>query len=538
MSRPDTAPHRVAHNDWSTVTVPALGAGRPRLPVSVVIPAYAGQASLDLTLAALSRQTYPAALTEVIVVDDGSRPPLVVPEIRPENCRLVVADGGWGRANALNIGARASDGDVLHWLDADMVVYPEHVEAQARWHEAIPYAVTLGHKRFVDVRPDGPGWPTAEQVVKAAEAGTVAELFDGVASEPHGYVEQIIRATDRLRSGDHLTFMVHVGATAALRRELYEATGGLDATLRLGEDTEFGYRLAQAGAVFIPEDEARAWHLGRTHMMRDAERLRRYNRPYLADRMPQPRWLRRVGGSAWSVPLVTVVLDASGAPLERVRAAVDAILANDETDLRIHLVGDWAALGEDRTAVLTDPALDLRLLAATYRSDPRVRLVPHAPESVFPSPFLLTVPPTAGLARSAVRRLLDVAEAGRAGVVRVVGTVGDPEVTLWRTAALGRARWVRRDGDSPLDAVTATHGAVTVAAERIGVVDLGRFDAAELAGGIGAAADGLVPRGRLRPASVEVSGLRSLVRAAALVGWLSFARAGARLRRLIRAGRR
>jgi GT2 family glycosyltransferase len=517
---------RVARNDWSTVAVPEPGQWRPTRSVSVVIPAYDCQRSLDLTLAALSRQTYPAALLEVVVVDDGSRPALVLPPVRPENCRVVVAgEGGWGRAHALNTGARASDGEVLHWLDADMVVYPEHVEAQARWHHALPYAVTLGSKLFLDP----PTWPTPDEV---ASIERMDALFDG--GQPHDYIEEIYRRTDQLRDGDHLTFMVHVGATAALSRDLYQAAGGLDSALRLGEDTEFGYRLAQAGALFVPEPGARAWHLGRTHMSREPDRLRRYNRPFLADRMPHPRWLRRVGGSAWSVPLVVVAVDARGQALERVRACVDAILANDERDLRVDLVGDWESIPDGRVDVLADPALEARLVAATYRSDPRVRLVDRAPETAFPSPYLLTVPVTCGLARTAVRGLVDAADGARAGLARVPLPDGDRAVELWRTAALGRARWVREDGESIVDTVTAMYAKITVSPRFAGVVDLAPYTAERLAAGIGAAAEGLRPGRRITPGSVEVSGVRSLARAAALVGRLSVAR----LRRLTRRGRR
>jgi cellulose synthase/poly-beta-1,6-N-acetylglucosamine synthase-like glycosyltransferase len=58
-------------NDWSAIEVPELGAWRPVRPVSVVIPAYDCQPALDLVLAALARQTYPADLLDVVVVDDG-----------------------------------------------------------------------------------------------------------------------------------------------------------------------------------------------------------------------------------------------------------------------------------------------------------------------------------------------------------------------------------------------------------------------------------------------------------------------------------
>ena len=61
--------NRVLRNDWSTVPVPDLAGWRPTVPVSVVIPAYQCQETVDLALASLSRQTYPPHLLEVV---DGS----------------------------------------------------------------------------------------------------------------------------------------------------------------------------------------------------------------------------------------------------------------------------------------------------------------------------------------------------------------------------------------------------------------------------------------------------------------------------------
>jgi GT2 family glycosyltransferase len=508
---------RIVRNDWSAVTVPPLGRWRPDRTVSVVIPAHGCQEMLDLTLASLAHQTYPPHLLDVVVVDDGSAPPLELPKIRPERCRLLRVGEGWGRANALRLGARHSQGEIIHWLDADMVVYQSHVEAQARWHHRLPYAVTLGWKRFVD----GP-WPTPDRVADACGAGAAGRLFADRPSRPHDYVERIIARTGQLRDADHLAFMVHVGATAALSRELYEAAGGLDPALRLGEDTEFGYRLAQAGAVFIPEPAARSWHLGRTHMMRHEVALQRYNRPFLAERMPLPRWLRTAGG-AGSVPLVTVVMRVGTAPLEQVRAAVDSVLASDEPDLRVLLVGAWASLSEHRVRVLDDPLLDLRLMAASYRRDPRVRLVEQAPDSAFPSPHLLTMPVSYALAPIAIRRLVEHADRERLGLVRV----GD-SVRLWRTSAVSRARWVRR-GDEPLaDLVAQIHGAGDLAVERLGVVDLAGFTAVQLADGVPAPA---LRAGRWLPSSVEVAGVRSLARAAWVVARLIAHRAWSRLRR-------
>ncbi|WP_345155327.1 glycosyltransferase, partial [Nonomuraea rubra] len=118
--------------------------------MSVVVPAHGGQDKLDLTLAALAAQTYPAHLMEVLVVDDGSRPPIRLPEIRPVNTRLVRVEDGWGISNAVNTGAKAADGEIIQRLDSDMVACREHIEALARWHHVTDYLVTIGMKKFVE----------------------------------------------------------------------------------------------------------------------------------------------------------------------------------------------------------------------------------------------------------------------------------------------------------------------------------------------------------------------------------------------------
>ncbi|MFY1673529.1 glycosyltransferase [Plantactinospora sp. WMMB334] len=466
------SPVRLFRNDWSRLTPPDLDGWQPTRSVSLVIPAHDCQRSLDLTLAALRHQTYPSGLLEVVVVDDGSDPPVTLPAIRPENCRLLrVADHhtGWGRSTALHVGAERSEGEILHWLDADMVVFPEHVAAQARWQHVSDEAVTLGYKRFVDAE-----LPTPEQVAESCAAGDADRLFRLDGTEPHEYVERLIDDTDQLRAGDHLTFRAHVGATAALPRSLYREAGGLNPELRLGEDTEFGYRLAQAGAVFVPEPRARSWHLGPSHMMTRGEALRRYNRPFLAELMPQPRYLRAAAQRGWAVPLVVTVVPADG-PYEMVRTCVDRLLAGDQTDLRVMLVAPWTELTDERRSVLADPLLDRRLLAATYRSEPRVELAGQPPQTAFPAPYLLELGSHLGVDADTVRRLVAVADQWQVGLVRVLpagATAPDGGLSLWRTSARSRALRVRRP-DEPLDEVVAeVAGRRWVSGDDFGVVDL------------------------------------------------------------------
>ena len=238
---------------------------------------------------------------------------------------------------------------------------------------------------------------------------------------------------------------------------MYQSSGGLNPELRLGEDTEFGYRLAQAGAVFVPEPLAGSWHMGPTHMMVKGEALRRYNRPYLADLMPQPRYLRRGANGHWTVPLVNIVIPVGDDEMEVARTCLDRLLACDLTDLRIHLVGNWSAITDERRSVLADPLLERRQIAALFHSDPRVRLVEQDLETAFPSPFLLRMGSHVGGDVVTSRRLISLSDERQLGLVRLLPTGAkgrEDAVALWRTSALSRALRVRRP-DEPLDRVVA-----------------------------------------------------------------------------------
>src|SRR5690606_9488239 len=219
---------------------------------------YGGQDKLDLVLAGLAAQTYPQELMEVVVVDNGSDPPLRLGEIRPELTRLVVCDTP-GRPNARNAGLRAATGDVIHWLDSDVVLTPEAIEAHMRWHHLAPYLVVTGRLRFTTAE-----LPTPEVV---AGAGDLAKLFEP--AEPHHWLVELVERTDGMVRNPHRAFSLHIGGATSVSARMLRRTGPMDTELILGQDTELGYRLAQAGAVFVPDAEARGYHLGPSMRMRD-----------------------------------------------------------------------------------------------------------------------------------------------------------------------------------------------------------------------------------------------------------------------------
>lgn len=90
--------------------------------VSIIIPVKNGALTLDACLRSIKRSYYKNF--EVIVVDDHSTDGTL--EIaRRYNCRIVEATGGSGANNARNIGAGEAKGEILVFIDSDILIARE-----------------------------------------------------------------------------------------------------------------------------------------------------------------------------------------------------------------------------------------------------------------------------------------------------------------------------------------------------------------------------------------------------------------------------
>ncbi|WP_017545901.1 glycosyltransferase family 2 protein [Nocardiopsis prasina] len=443
---------RVVRNDYSVLEPPPLGEWEPDLSVCVVVPAYGGQEKLDLTLAALSAQSYPSALTEVVVVDDGSEPALRLPPVRPEHTRLIAApERGWGPGHAVGAGVEATRASVVMRLDADVVVGREHVEAQMRWHHLADYLVVMGGVEFGD-HPDS-GLTPAE-VYEHVRAGRHADLT-GAGTDSMEWITEVLERTDGLRDAGHRAWQIFTGATASLPRALYSTAGGSAADLVMGEDSELGYRLSQRGAVFVPEPLATGLHLGRPTTEERGAEAARFRRPFMENRVPRLNSRRVAPKRTWQVPFVDVEIDTVGRGFEDVTATVDALLAGDAADIRVTLVGQWSRVTPGRHATVDDPALDVRLVHEHYRCEPRVRLAESEPVTDPDVPFRLLLSPGVRPRRRMVRALTGAADREGAGLVLVRGSGGRTwSLRLERTAAFARARHLGVD-EADRDAAVA-----------------------------------------------------------------------------------
>jgi mycofactocin glycosyltransferase len=204
---------------------------------SVLIPTYNRQDHLDRALAALADQYEPDAPFDVIVVDDGSDPPIRVDETGlPFDVHLVRLDQNRGRAGARNAGLATVTAPLVIFLDDDMRPRTGFVRAHLDAHADGGDLVALGTVRF---SPEVP-------------RNTLSVYLD-------------TRGIAKLNDTDPIPFKYFLTYNSSAPTRLLRNVGGFDERLRVwgGEDLELAWRLDHAGAMFIRTPAAIALHAHR-----------------------------------------------------------------------------------------------------------------------------------------------------------------------------------------------------------------------------------------------------------------------------------
>lgn len=252
---------------------------------TVVVPAHGNQKRLNAVIRALSHQTYSRSHWELIVVDDGSDPPLEVRADVGVRCRILRQErDGFGAGRARHLGATHADraSSVLVFLDSDMLPEQDWLEAHLQVHARVPRALVCGFRRHVKQTIVEP-----EHVV----AGTPIQDLFGKAGvvEPEWLLREWTRTSWGVAKSNRL-WRVTSSGNLSVARDVYQDCGGFDGEAFDqwgGEDNDFGYRALQAGALVVPQQQAIAYHLGLgTTAEAGADRLLRRSRLQLGARLP------------------------------------------------------------------------------------------------------------------------------------------------------------------------------------------------------------------------------------------------------------
>lgn len=472
----------IPHNRWDRLKPPKADDWKPTRTVSVVVPAFQCQHELDLTFASLSQQTYPSSLLQVVVVDDGSDPPLE----RPASGRdldvvmLRQENSGFGSGKARNAGVEAASGELLILLDADMIPAPWQVEAHARWHHTARDLVTLGWRVHLDV--DG---LSAEDVASAARSGSPDDMAAAFGERELGGVQWIEGFVERTRQlttqrPDH--FRIFTGGNSGMSTEMWREAGGMHVFgVRGIEDTELAYRLSNLGAVFVPVPDAMNWHQGPSYFQTERKAQAKHERvPLLANYVPIGGFRSTSGGRSYAVPALALIIPVGDTPPAGVVELVDAAFAGSFQDISVTLL------------VAPDYA-EAKFLRDSFASDHRVTVAaddgrpPY--ELVGDTPVFVVLPPEAVPGHETLAGIFSRLTAATIGALHLTVPGCHPRRAMlhaYATGASRRAARIAADTDADWEATVGTVFGETWAAG----VDVGvkQFDE----GAAGAAAEDAV----------------------------------------------
>jgi len=200
--------------------------------ISVVMPVYNAKHFLPQVLAPLLAMRRTGAILEVIVVDDRSTDKSA--ELAAEmGARVVTSPVNGGPGAARNIGAARASGDILWFVDADVVVQGN------------------GPQCIRDVFRD----PSVAAVFGSYDDRPPAQNF---ASQYKNLIHHYYHQKGRRQAS---TFWAGCGA---VRKQAFLAVGGFDAERYSRpsiEDIELGYRLRAAGHGIVLEPDFCGRHL-------------------------------------------------------------------------------------------------------------------------------------------------------------------------------------------------------------------------------------------------------------------------------------
>lgn len=238
----------------------------------------------------LAIEDHDAVDVEVVVVDDGGGGvrAAVVAWLGGATPRIVETKRS-GRSAARNTGARASSGDRILFLDDDVIVDADVLDAHAAGSCDAVLRGTIRQLPWLAAFED----PVGGELTERARASLPRNGMSGI-------VERRLRIDDRgrptagsLRRGRLSAFerdlhrhldgrgayragrwIASTGANLSMSREAFDAVGGFDERMGVtwgAEDLELGYRCEKLGLAVRHAQRAVAHHMDHAREARDGE---------------------------------------------------------------------------------------------------------------------------------------------------------------------------------------------------------------------------------------------------------------------------
>ncbi len=249
---------------------------------SIVIPAFNCRQTLTLLLRCLEAQTLSRERFECLIVDDCSKDgtsAFLNGYQTGINLSCFSHPINLGRSQARNTACAQAKGDILVFVDADMLPEPDWLAN---------YDMAFMQRPLLDVISGGRyrihlgSTPENRPLMLGQMLGVsphelfstqVTQQFECISKNAHqgmypGYamakIEMQLPDVCQQYPESLLCAYSVITSNVAVRREIFEKVGGFDISIRLPEDTDLGVRLWEIGAHFGCAPNARAYHMYHT----------------------------------------------------------------------------------------------------------------------------------------------------------------------------------------------------------------------------------------------------------------------------------
>ncbi len=268
--------------------------------VSVIVPCYNEEKTIDLLLSAIYAQTWPVGDLEVIIADglssDGTRGKIKgFQKAHPDLLIQVVENPKRNIPAALNSALAQAHGEYIVRLDAHSRPDEHYIER------------CLADLRERQVEMVGGIW----KILPGSE-GWMARSIASAAAHPFGVGDAQYRFTNRASLVDTVPF-------GAYRRDLLEKTGWYDETLLTNEDYEFNTRIRLAGGRIWLNPEIHSIYYARSNLSALAKQYWRYGywKYQMLRRYPRTLRWRQAAPPVFVLSIAALCLLALGWQLAR-----------------------------------------------------------------------------------------------------------------------------------------------------------------------------------------------------------------------------
>jgi GT2 family glycosyltransferase len=262
----------------------ARKAENENIEVSIIIPSYNKYPLNLFSLYSLEYQTFDPSKMEVIFIDDASTDGTAqnLKNYQPPfHFRYIRSQYNLGRSKIRNLGIRSARGNILIFLDAEMITEPDFVRNHMKYHQENDHVIATGvmHSQaiYTCVFPEF-GAKILNRISKLSSVPIPSKvnapypLIDKKNIADGSYKNLIFKTFPWFKDistnfqadlrGFQFPWMAFLTGNVSISKQFIQQAGGFDEKfVNYGyEDWELGYRLAKMGAKFRIASDLGTYH--------------------------------------------------------------------------------------------------------------------------------------------------------------------------------------------------------------------------------------------------------------------------------------